>query len=189
MTDIDQETQKIVPKKSWEQVRLEYLNTNLEAQVKKGDIQTVSLKFLAAKYDLKYGSLRNIAAEQDWTGQLALMIREQRDAVKDRIVHINMQSEVEVRTRQVHYGRLAQDIAVESLLAMDPTTLTAKEAIELLRVGTELERKAAGMEDEYIPPKTDLRDTQTREAVRQTMTALEIFRSRLRLKHDVPNPA
>jgi hypothetical protein len=189
MTDIDQTTQEVVVAPSWEQVRLEYLHVNLKAGAKDGT-PPVSLKVLAQRYGLIYGTLRNKAAEEDWTGQLALMRAAAKEVTTASVVHLTLQTEIEIRTRQVHYGRVAQDIAMERLLQLDPSTLTPKETIELLKLGTDLERKAAGMEDEYTaPPQTSLKDTQTREAVRQTLLALETFRNRLKLKQNAPNPA
>lgn len=184
MDTIDAATQQIVSI-DWEHVRLEYLNTNLEAAVKDGT-PPLSLKVLAEKYGLNYGTLRNRASEEDWSGQLAVMRTAHKEAIKDRVVHLTLQSEIEIRARQVSYARLAQDVAMQRLLEINPAELTPKETIELLKLGTELERKAAGMEDGYIQAPGTLKDTQTREAVRQAMTALQRFRERLKLNAPVP---
>lgn len=189
MTDIDEKTQQVVQAIDWKQLCLEYINANLEPSVGVESAR-LTLKVLAEKHGVKYGTLRNRASEEDWNGQLALMRAANREAVKDHLVNLTLQSEIEIRTRQVNYGRLAQDIAMERLLQIDPQTLTAKETLEMLRLGTELERKAAGIDEEYTaPPQTSLRDNQTREAVRQTLSALEMFRIRMRAKLNAPNPA
>jgi hypothetical protein len=187
--DISQKIQEVVQVSDWEHVRLEYLHLNLKADAQDGTPPT-SLKVMAQKYGLNYGTLRNKAAEEDWNGQLALMRAAAKEATTASVVHLTLQNEIEIRTRQVNYGRLAQDIAMERLLQLDPSQLTPKETIELLKLGTDLERKAAGLEGEYRgQPQTSLKDNQTREAVRQTLLALETFRSRLKLKQHVTNPA
>jgi hypothetical protein len=63
------------------------------------------------------------------------------EAVKD----LSFVSEVDVRLRQANFSRVAVDKAMATICLLNPEDLSAKDAIALLRLGLEQERKAMGI--------------------------------------------
>lgn len=176
----------------WDKIRLEYLHENLEAARKEG-VPQVTLKLMSERYGINYGTLRNKAAEEDWNGQLTIMIESQKASVSDRVLTLSFQSELEIRTRQVKFGKKLQSIGmlrIVDMTAEEIAKLTVKDCLTMVELGSVMERKAAGMDDKFTPPPVStIKDTQTQEAVRQATAALQRFRDRLRLiNRDVPTP-
>lgn len=169
----------------WERLRTEFLEVNLAAQAK--NKPAVSLRALAEKYKLNYGTVRNVASDQDWRVDLHRMAEDQRLRVDLTAV----ESEVEIRIRQAQYARVAQSKAIQRLQKVDPEDLTPRDAMELLKLGMEQERKALGMEGTYTPPApVDIKSGQTREAVRLAMESIANLKRRLTVgeSHVVPDP-
>ena len=69
---------------------------------------------------------------------------------KSAIQRSRIFNELEVRVRQATYGNLVQGKAVMRLNTIDPAKLTIREAIDLMRMGVEMERKALAMPDHFI---------------------------------------
>jgi hypothetical protein len=59
-----------------DKLRLEYIHENSEASLKNG-IPPTTLKVLSERHGVNYGTLRNHAAEDDWSGQLEVVIASQ----------------------------------------------------------------------------------------------------------------
>lgn len=124
----------------WEAMRREYLDHNLNHPE-----APVSLKELAVKYKVSYGLVRNHSHDERWAYQLADLLDQKENKVTTEVVKRSVVSEVEVRLRQAGISRLAVAKAVAKLRTIDPDDLTVKEAIDLLKLGLEQERKALGL--------------------------------------------
>lgn len=133
------------PKHDWEFLRETFINQNL---VERDGPYT--LKMLAEDHALSYSSLQNKAAKEGWMKLLddarEVSAKKSRGAIERSRVF----NELEVRVRQATYGNLAQSKAAVRLQAVQPEDLSIREAIDLLRYGAELERKALAMPDHFV---------------------------------------
>ena len=115
-----------------------------------------TLKQVAKKWNVAYGTVKNNAYRDGWRSQLVDSIsdRDKRSLkeVRDRA----MWDETEVRWRQ---ARLARVAIVKALKALTQLDLTASEATRLLKMGLEQERRALGIPKlsppEHHPPTDD----------------------------------
>lgn len=172
----------------WEQLRIAYLEESLAAMG--SGSPPISFRILAERYGVNYGSLRNVAGEQRWRDDLTRLSDEQRMKTNTTIVNLQLQNEVEVRVRQAQYARLAQDKAMQKLQVLQPAQMTTRDAIDLLRLGLEQERKALGMEDSFTPPPpSHMASGQTRDAVRLALQSISNLKRRLTLEdpRDLPD--
>src|SRR5512135_2138399 len=76
----------------WDRIRSEYLIEGLrEDRAEKG---TPSLKVLATKYEVSYGTIRNRASREDWPGELDKRISEREKMRVDMVQNIQVVNEV-----------------------------------------------------------------------------------------------
>lgn len=163
----------------WPSVRLDFINENLNA----GRVDFYTLKQLATKHKLKYGTVRNKAAAQGWAVDLAQMLEDMKTSADATVLNVQLETEVEVRVRQATFARQAQNKAMAKLNAVPSDKLTVQEAIMLWRWGMQEERAALGLEDNFVaPPPSVSKSNQTREAVRLAMDALRGLRERMQLQ-------
>ena len=84
-----------------------------------------------------------------------------------------VEREVDIRQRHARLARSLQQAAIERLMAIKPSELSRKLAIEMLRLGITVEREALGLGD--VAPKLfdDAEDTlHVREAVQDAQEIL-----------------
>jgi hypothetical protein len=125
----------------WAQAKLRYMERNLDENA----VGPYTMKQLAEDMHLNYGSLRQVAFHEKWNSELEVLRTKKHNAILNRIVEMQVLSEIDIRLRQAHVARLAQSKAYEHLSGLDPTKMTTKNAIALLALGLEQERKALGM--------------------------------------------
>ena len=133
-----------------------------------------TLKMLSEDLGLSYGHLRNHSSKGKWTDELET----ERQRLQIETVHeihaAERVNEIEIRGRQANFARLAMNKAILRIQDLDPKDLTAREAIELLRLGLTEERKALGLIDTvtYAVPQGSVTEGK-HEAVKKAMALLD----------------
>ena len=140
-------TKKGAPEFDWGAIKIDWMAENLRAGQKR-----FTLKQVAKKWGVAYGTVKNKAYRDGWRNQLtqAKAARDKRSSV------IVARYETEVRWYQ---ARVARAAIVKALKALTQLDLTASEVIRLLKLGLEQERRALGIPKlrppEHHPPKDD----------------------------------
>jgi hypothetical protein len=137
-------------------LRETYIHRNLTALNGK----RYSVHALAADFGLDRDSVTQISRREKWGEALAEAKKRQDDRLRDKLTDIRadilaksqtttLNQEVTVRMRQASIARTAQVKAAARIKAIDPEELSVREAVELLRLGMEQERRALGLPDRY----------------------------------------
>jgi len=161
---------------STDQLAEEYIRARIEGA-------PITVKVLAERYGRSHDALRKAAAIGKWSTSAALAVAERDSAVAKKIAERSavtacllaqsVETEVQVRERHARLARALQQAALERLVAVKPEELSAKLAIEMLRIGIHVEREALGVG--AVAPKLldDAEDTlHVHEAVREAMVVL-----------------
>ena len=136
----------------WEAIKEDYIAQNLTRA--KGQ-PAFNLRKLAEAHGVSYHYVRQIAATQKWNKQLKERIEQRKQEAVANITGVALFDEIEIRTRQATYARLASSLAYQKLSEMtkeDIKKLSVRDAIELLRIGLTEERVALGIKDTGAPP-------------------------------------
>lgn len=131
----------------WTLLREDWLAQNLRR--KKGD-PPYNYKQLAAAHDVSYLRVRQVAAQQNWQGLLKERQRELEEQAQEHLKGVALFDEIEIRTRQATYARLASSLAEKKLRSLDEkriAKMSIKDAIELMKLGLTEERQALGIGD------------------------------------------
>ncbi|GAA3995301.1 hypothetical protein GCM10022631_01860 [Deinococcus rubellus] len=91
----------------------------------------------------KPGTIKNRAAREDWT-DLRAQFREQ-VVIKTREIDLDLKAEV--RGRHAKVGKALITLGVRGLAHQQPEKLEPVDVVRLLKIGTDIERKALGMEE------------------------------------------
>ncbi len=138
---------KGAPEFDWRTIKIDWLAKNLRVGQK-----PFTLKQVATKWGVAYGTVKNKAYRDGWRNQLT-QAKAERDKRSSVIV---ARYETEVRWLQ---ARLARVAIVKALKALNQMDLTVSEAIRLLKLGLEQERRALGIPKlrppEHHPPTDD----------------------------------
>ena len=143
-------TKKGAPEFDWGAIKTDWMAENLRAGQK-----PFTLKQVAKKWGVAYGTVKNKAYRDGWRNQLtqAMAERDKRSSV------IVARYETEVRWLQARVARAAIVKALKALKQFKPKDLTASEATRLLKMGLEQERRALGIPKlrppEHQPPTDD----------------------------------
>ena len=161
---------------STDQLAEEYIRARIEDA-------PITVKILAERYGRSHDALRKAAAKGKWAIKAALAVAErdaalaqkiaERNVLTGRLLAQSVETEVQVRERHARLARALQPGALERLTAIRPEELSAKLAIEMLRIGIHVEREALGLGD--VAPKLldDAEDTlHVHQAVREAMVVL-----------------
>lgn len=136
----------------WEAIKEDYISQNLVRQ--KGQ-PAYDLRKLAEAHKVSYHYLRQIAGKQKWNQQLKDRIEERKRKAVEAIQGVALYDEIEIRTRQASYARLASSLAyrkLQSIKDADVKKMSVKDAIELMKLGLAEERVALGLKDGSEPP-------------------------------------
>ena len=131
----------------WEAIKEDYIAQNLTRA--KGQ-PAFNLRKLAEAHNVSYHYVRQIAATQKWNKQLKERIEQRKQEAVASITGVALFDEIEIRTRQATYARLASSLAHQKLSGMtveDIKKMSVRDAIELLRIGLTEERVALGIKD------------------------------------------
>ncbi len=137
------------PRKSdveWTKIRTRFITENLRSD----RTTPYTLHDVAKDYNLQHGTVRNRSAKEKWRDELIDAVREKAEIDIKAVKEATSFDEAEVRHRQSQYARMAQARAVMRLQALDPSELSIREAIDLLKLGMNEERSALGLPNEYI---------------------------------------
>ena len=138
---------KGAPEFDWRTIKTDWLAKNLRVGQK-----PFTLKQVAKKWGVAYGTVKNKAYRDGWRNQLT-QAKAERDKRSSVIVARYV---TEVRWCQ---ARLARVAIVKALKALNQMDLTVSEAIRLLKLGLEQERRALGIPKlrppEHHPPTDD----------------------------------
>ncbi len=138
---------KGAPEFDWRTIKIDWLAKNLRVGQK-----PFTLKQVATKWGVAYGTVKNKAYRDGWRNQLT-QAKAERDKRSSVIVARYV---TEVRWLQ---ARLARVAIVKAMKALKQKDLTVSEAIRLVKLGLEQERRALGIPKlrppEHHPPTDD----------------------------------
>ena len=134
-----------------------------------------TLKDLANQYGAAYGTVKNRAAREGWRSDLTEALGERDELASKEVLSRAVWDVAEVRWRQARIARVAMQKAMEVLKDVTPENTTKSEAIRLLELGMEQERRALG-----IPTVTKIQHEHptddTYESVEDRMERVRRFR-------------
>jgi len=133
----------------WALAKSKFLSENLIP----GRIKPYTLRDLAVDLGMAPAYVRAKAGKEGWTKILAKMIAETNEQALVEIKKEHLVNEIEIRQRQMSYSRIMQSKAIQKLQNIKPDTLTVAEATNLLKIGAEMERIAAGLATVVVQPK------------------------------------
>lgn len=164
----------------WLALRIDFFTVNLEPE----RVAPFTLKDLADKHHVDYGSVRNRAAEEKWRDELKMMFDERREEMKRMILdNSQIEGEVEVRLRQAHVSRLCISKALLALEQLNPQKMKPMEIIMLMDLGLKQERAALGLNETFIPPTPPTtEDTKVQRAVGGALEAIQRLKDRKALE-------
>ena len=154
---------KGAPEFDWRTIKTDWLAKNLRVGQK-----PFTLKQVATKWGVAYGTVKNKAYRDGWRNQLT-QAKAERDKRSSVIVARYV---TEVRWLQARVARVA---IVKAMKVLKQKDLTVSEAIRLVKLGLEQERRALGIPKlsppEDHPPKDD-----EYESVEDKMARVRRFR-------------
>jgi hypothetical protein len=138
--------------RNWKAIKEEFVTL-------KANGSSISLKEFGAKKHIGYPFIRQKASEGKWTQAIEDRIRDVDARVSEQMVQRSADAissvrqalasdESEVRERHAKIARDMQGKAVRRLNEIPISELSPREAIDLLRIGMEQERRALGIPDE-----------------------------------------
>jgi hypothetical protein len=128
----------------WVAVKNRYLQENLDP----GRVEPYSLKSVSIEAGLDYGSVRRHAAKEKWKAELETRRQERDEAAIGEIQVEADYSEFEVRSRHIELAQLLQEKGLSRLKEIELAgDISVKDAIELVKLGVNLERQSIGIRD------------------------------------------
>jgi len=103
----------------------------------------VTLETVSEKYSIPVRTLETHSAREKWVAERVNFRREVAETARKKL----LETEAEVRVRQMRLGRLLQVKGYERVRDMKVKELEPEIALRYVRFGTEIERKALGIED------------------------------------------
>lgn len=140
----------------WIMIREQWMESHIQ---KKG----MNFRQLAAANDISWAQVRNRASQEDWTGQLELRLQHYdqevarrlgaaANAVTEKLQDQFIGNEIEIRRRHAKAARGIQGKALERIATMSIEEMKPSDAIAMLKLGLEEERRAMGMPNDYVAP-------------------------------------
>lgn len=138
----------------WDQLREEYFERMLN-----GD--PITLKDLAEKYGFSHNTVKEKSSDQKWAKQI-IKLKEQREQligeklaertslVIDKLNDDFATNEVEIRRRHALIARGLQIRAVKRLKEIDMKDFGPRDALAMLKLGLDEERRALGLPEFYV---------------------------------------
>ena len=103
----------------------------------------VTLETLAEKYSVNARTLEGYCGREKWVEQRAEFRRDVAERARKKLAA----TEAQVRVRQMKIGRTVQLKGLERMKGLSAKELQPEIALRYVRFGTEIERKALGIED------------------------------------------
>lgn len=151
-------------KYDWSAIRREYI---------RGDEKVTYLSLSVKTGYPSHDVIKARAAREDWTDLRAQF----QHKVVTQVQVLDLETVEEVRSRQARIGKALQTTAVKGMAHLKPQDMSPFEVARLAQVGSDLERKARGME-EFTVRVEDLRSP----ADLKNLTAEQLLELRARLK-------
>lgn len=129
----------------WAALKEEWLVQNLAMT----DGGTFSFKALAEMHGLSHGTVRNHAAKYKWHEELKVRASNVQERVVEAVQTSIVETELQVRMRHATVSKFALSKGLERIRNISSETLTPREAIDLMRIGMEYERRSYGFRDQY----------------------------------------
>lgn len=139
----------------WAALKRKYIDFNL-------DQEPMTLRQFADKEGLSFGTVRNRAAQDNWLSELedrldfkhtkelsSLKKAHERAMMRLRSMAVN--EEVSVRSRHAAHGRVLQQKGFEYFQSLDAENLKPSEAVQIMRLGIDMEKNALGLPDRLEP--------------------------------------
>lgn len=150
---------KGVPQKSkidWIMIKEEWFESHLQ---KRG----LNFRQLAERNNISWQQVRNKASTEGWTEQLekrlaaydlevAERMKHARTAVTEKLQEEFIGNEFEIRKRHAQVSRGIQGKALQRISSIPIEEMKLSDAIALLKLGMEEERRALGMPNDYVAP-------------------------------------
>ena len=141
----------------------EVLETLVQSHLQK---KPITLPKLAEKFGISYPVVRNKSSKHNWFAEVekrlkeiddvvATKIQERSTMVMDKLQEEFVGNEVEIRIRHAKIARGLQAKAVKRLSTIAIDQLSPRDAIALLKLGIDEERRALGMPSDYVAPPQD----------------------------------
>lgn len=123
----------------------------------------VNMRDLADKYGLQHQSVRNYASREKWSEQIEKIRSEREDLLTTKLTErTNMAldklneefatNEVAIRKRHALIARGLQVRAVTRLKQFKMEEFSPRDALFMLKLGLDEERRALGLAEEFTPP-------------------------------------
>ena len=138
---------KGAPEFDWGTIKIDWLAKNLRVGQKR-----FTLKQVATKWGVAYGTVKNKAYRDGWRGQLAEYISDRDKRALKEVRDRARWDETEVRLRQAGMARVAMAKGVEALKYIKASDFSPNQVSRLLKLGLEQERRALGIPD-VMPPE------------------------------------
>jgi len=146
----------------WNDIRDQWILSRID-----GNGKPVSKEELAQKYKISRQGIYNRASVDKWTAQLAAREKEKVDFLATTLKESsdmaikNVQNELstnetDVRIKHTVIARALQGRAIKFLTGIPLDRLTPRDALLMLKIGLEEERKALGLPDSFIKTETDV---------------------------------
>ena len=142
---------------NWTAIYLFWLTENL----KRDRITPYTLEDVAKKFGAAYKTVRTHAGKEKWHQKLHDKIIKQNQKIITAVQEQEVLSEAQIRSRQAQISRQLLDMGMKKLNTAPIEELTARQAIELVRLGLSEERKALGLPDKYEVTNLNVQDTNT----------------------------
>lgn len=122
-------------KYDWDKIRTEYIS---------GDDHT-TLEALCSMHGCSIDTIKRRSSKENWVDQRT----QYRHRVATKTQQKAAAKEAEIRVRHMQIARAMQEKALRKLVTVDPSGLSMSELRHWIRDATEIERKAAGIPDEF----------------------------------------
>lgn len=131
--------------KRWDLIGEDFIAQNLS---RAKDDPPYTLKDCANAWGISYTLIRQMSSKHKWAVKLKERIETLRLATQERLQDVALFDELEIRTRQATYARMASSLAYKKLAGLDDKAIakmSIKDAVELLKLGLGEERQALGI--------------------------------------------
>jgi len=130
----------------WPALKEEWMAENLDPKRERN----FTLKALALRHSVAEGTVRNKASDGSWRKELKDRAKERAEILAKETKKRGMFNELEVRERLFKLGRGIQSKGLEKLQELTTSDFSAREAIDMLKLGVDIERRAIGLPDEFV---------------------------------------
>jgi hypothetical protein len=137
---------------NWQSIKNEWVSL-------KANGSAISLREFSKRHGTRYEYMRIMSSKNKWAAAVEDRIKDIEKRVSDQLIERSADAitsvrqalasdESEVRERHAKMSKEMQRKAISRLREIPPEQLTAREAIDLLRISMEQERRALGIPDE-----------------------------------------